>query len=122
MTELPAHITLTPDPDGFQKAPTDLSHLPTDLQTLDLSAVDSKPALMKALARSLRLPAHFGHNWDALYDALSDPDERTSAAIYLMHWGEFQTRQPELAGPLRGVLLDAQEALRGAGVPLWLLE
>ena len=112
---------LSPDPDGFQTAPADLTDLPTDLQTLDLSGIDSKAELMSRLAQTFKLPGYFGHNWDALYDSLSDPDARSSAALYLADWGEFQARRPELAGPLRGVLLDAQEALRDAGVPLWLL-
>ncbi|GGQ94936.1 barstar family protein [Deinococcus ruber] len=112
---------LSPAPTGFQTAPTDLNALPADLQTLDLNSIDSKAELMHALAYTLHLPPHFGHNWDALYDLLSDPDARTSAALHLTHWGEFQARRPDLAGPLRSVLLDAQEALHAAGISLWLL-
>jgi RNAse (barnase) inhibitor barstar len=40
--------------------------------TLDLAKVRSKKALMEAIASALKLPKHFGHNWDALADCLMD--------------------------------------------------
>jgi RNAse (barnase) inhibitor barstar len=42
--------------------------------TLNLSGVRSKKALMEAIATGLKLPKHFGHNWDALADCLMDSD------------------------------------------------
>jgi RNAse (barnase) inhibitor barstar len=42
--------------------------------TLNLSGVRSKKALMEAIATGLKLPKHFGHNWDALADCLMDAD------------------------------------------------
>jgi RNAse (barnase) inhibitor barstar len=42
--------------------------------TLNLSGVRSKKALMEAIATGLKLPKHFGHNWDALADCLMDED------------------------------------------------
>jgi RNAse (barnase) inhibitor barstar len=39
---------------------------------LDLTGVRSKKALMEAIAAGLKLPKHFGHNWDALADCLMD--------------------------------------------------
>ena len=117
--------TLTPDPEGFQPLPADLNGAVAaahaELLTLDLGGLDSKAALMRRLKTQLKLPSYFGHNWDALYDALSDPDTRFSSALQLTGWDDFQREQPGLAEPLRGVLLDAQEALHGSGVSLWLL-
>ena len=40
--------------------------------TLDLKGVRSKKKLFEALSTSLKLPEHFGHNWDALADCLMD--------------------------------------------------
>ena len=40
--------------------------------TLDLKGIRSKKGLLEALATSLKLPKHFGHNWDALADCLMD--------------------------------------------------
>lgn len=39
---------------------------------VDLKGVRSKKVLLERLATSLKLPKHFGHNWDALADCLMD--------------------------------------------------
>ncbi len=44
------------------------------LLTLDLIGRRSKKSLMEAIAEGLKLPKHFGHNWDALADCLMDED------------------------------------------------
>lgn len=38
----------------------------------DLTGVASKQALLAALAKGLKLPTHFGNNWDALADSMED--------------------------------------------------
>jgi RNAse (barnase) inhibitor barstar len=112
-------------PDGFQLAPADAQMaaigVGASLRELDLNAVNGKAALMRQLARDLTLPTHFGRNWDALYDLLADPDTMTASVVCLKGWTEFQARQPDLAAPLERVLLDAQAALAGADIPLWVL-
>ncbi|MEO7254389.1 MAG: barstar family protein [Casimicrobium sp.] len=40
--------------------------------TVDLKGVRSKKGLLEAIATNLKLPKHFGHNWDALADCLMD--------------------------------------------------
>ena len=40
--------------------------------TLDLKGVRSKKGLLETLAAGLKLPKHFGNNWDALADCLMD--------------------------------------------------
>ena len=112
-------------PDGFQQAPADPQLLAAGagaaLRQLDLTGVDGKADLMRQLARDLTLPAHFGHNWDALYDVLSDPGAMRATVLCLRGWATFQARHAELADTLKGVLIDAQDALAGAGIPLWVL-
>lgn len=39
---------------------------------VDLRDCRGKPCFLARLADALHLPAHFGHNWDALADALGD--------------------------------------------------
>jgi RNAse (barnase) inhibitor barstar len=39
---------------------------------VDLGSIASKTALMETLGSALKLPAHFGRNWDALADVLQD--------------------------------------------------
>jgi RNAse (barnase) inhibitor barstar len=41
-------------------------------RTLDLSTVRHKSGLLHALSQALDFPGSFGHNWDALADALQD--------------------------------------------------
>ncbi len=112
-------------PDGLQTAPADpqltAAGIGASLRELDLSTVDGKAELMHQLARDLTLPAHFGRNWDALYDVLSDPEDMKATVVCLKGWTDFQARHSELAATLESVLLDAQTALAGADIPLWVL-
>lgn len=39
---------------------------------VELKGARSKKALLEALATGLKLPKHFGNNWDALADCLMD--------------------------------------------------
>lgn len=41
---------------------------------IDFAGVDSKAGCLLQLAGVLALPAWFGHNWDALSDALTEPE------------------------------------------------
>ncbi|WP_424952282.1 barstar family protein [Deinococcus sp.] len=111
-------------PDGFQQAPADpqmAAGLGATLRQLDLTTVDGKAELMHRLARDLTLPAHFGRNWDALYDILADPEGMKATVICLKGWNDFQEKHPDLAATLKNVLLDAQTALKGADIPFWIL-
>jgi RNAse (barnase) inhibitor barstar len=53
------------------------------LCTIDFSAIKSKNALLEAFYRGLKLPEHFGHNWDALADCLMD-EEWAAASGYVI--------------------------------------
>src|ERR1700741_1963948 len=39
---------------------------------LDLSRIRGKAGLLSLLAKTLKFPKHFGENWDALHDFLTD--------------------------------------------------
>ena len=58
----------------------------------DLSGVGSKQALLAALAKGLKLPTHFGNNWDALADSVEDGDwlGKNGVAIVLMHTAAYR--------------------------------
>lgn len=43
-----------------------------DVFRVDLSAAGDKQAMLSAIARAMRFPDGFGHNWDALFDRLAD--------------------------------------------------
>jgi RNAse (barnase) inhibitor barstar len=51
---------------------------------VELKGVRSKKALLEALATGLKLPKHFGHNWDALADCLADNAWAKAASITVL--------------------------------------
>jgi RNAse (barnase) inhibitor barstar len=68
-----------PHHSGVYAAPRDTSTLRARAagerdvwRTLDLSVIRDKSGLLHALCRTLDFPGSFGHNWDALADALQD--------------------------------------------------
>ncbi len=68
--------------------------------------LDGKPALLRALADALGFPPYFGHNWDALHDALTDPSwlPPSGFVLRLRGWGRFAAAHPADAATLRQVV------------------
>ena len=66
------------------------------------------------LRRRARLPPYFGHNWDALHDALTDPSwlPPSGFVLRLRGWDRFAAARPDDAATLREVV---EGAGRGAG-------
>lgn len=64
---------------------------------VDLKGVRSKKALLEALASGLKLPKHFGHNWDALADCLMDSTwaKHESVTLLLSDVGNAEKRYGE---------------------------
>lgn len=69
----------SPHKSGVYAAPRDITALRAAFdgerdvwRTLDLSCVRDKTGLLHELSRALDFPGDFGHNWDALADALQD--------------------------------------------------
>jgi Barstar (barnase inhibitor) len=118
-------------PNGIQSTFSGLreraEHAGVALHEIDLVGLHSKHGLMDVFAASLDLGEYFGHNWDALYDVLADPQFFDNAAgparraLLLIGLADFEERCPELSEQLRSVLLDAQAALAQAHQSLWLL-
>ncbi len=106
-------------PQGFESTAEALPDS-TQRYVLSLQGVSSKAELMTALAQALSLPTHFGRNWDALYDLLTDLD--SDSAVILQNQPAFAQAHSSLWEPLEGVLLDAQQFLANQGVALWLLK
>ena len=51
---------------------------------VELKGVRSKKALLEALAAGLKLPKHFGQNWDALSDCLMDSQWAKPASMTVL--------------------------------------
>ena len=113
-------------PHGIQLAPHEPRILAVGHQVavreVDLEGVGDKEGLMLAFLRGLGLTDHFGRNWDALYDVLTDPDARpVRFALVLRDYGHFQARHKQLGPQLQQVLLGAQAEAAARGRSLWLL-
>jgi RNAse (barnase) inhibitor barstar len=88
---------------------------------VDLHAVGSKTELMHALAKGLKLPEHFGSNWDALADCLEDDDwlGAHGAAIVLRHTAPLREAHPADWNTLAEILGEAAEYWQERHKPFW---
>lgn len=78
------------------------------LRRLDLGGCVGRGALLRQAARALRLPAWFGDNWDALFDALTDLEPGPAGQVLLVTGLERAARQdPAVCRRLLEVLDDA---------------
>jgi RNAse (barnase) inhibitor barstar len=89
--------------------------------TVDLGGADSKAALLDALAKGLALPAHFGHNYDALADCLEDDDVmgKRGAVVQIVHAAAFRKGHPSEWRTLAEILDEAVEFWRERRHPFW---
>jgi hypothetical protein len=88
---------------------------------VDLRGCHDKAGLLAQLAQSLSLPAHFGHNWDALADALGELRGGDVSGVVLLLEHSATLRRAATAD-----FRQAMEVLQGAcrewaarGVPFW---
>jgi hypothetical protein len=70
-----------------------------------------KAGLLAELARALHFPRHFGHNWDALTDVLSELAARGEAAITM---GDAEQLLADEPTELRTFLAVVSDAATGA--------
>jgi len=85
-----------------------------------IARASDKRRLLAALANTLALPAHFGHNWDALHDCLTDSEVvKGPTVIVLERCLAFATAHPAEFEVMKEVLAGAAEYWRAAGRPFW---
>ena len=79
--------------------------------SLDLHGIDNKTALLETLGKSLKLPEHFGNNWDALADCLEDSDwlGAHGIAIVLRHAAAYRKAHAADWETLSDILSEAAE-------------
>ncbi len=101
------------------KAAASAAHL--KVHAIDLHAVDSKSALLAALAKDLRLPAHFGSNFDALADSLEDDDwlGKRGVVMVLRHAAPYRKAHPADWETLSDILGEAAEYWQERHKPFW---
>jgi ribonuclease inhibitor len=70
---------------------------------IDCTNIGSKEQLHRVLAQTLRFPAHYGMNLDALHDCLGEISEKTH--LILRNWDHVAP----FSGGFRLVLNDAED-------------
>jgi RNAse (barnase) inhibitor barstar len=87
----------------------------------DLHGVTNKIELMKALDRGLKLPSHFGANWDALADTLEDEDwfGHEGVVVLLQHAGPYRKAHAQDWSTLEDILAEAADYWRELRKPFW---
>lgn len=90
---------------------------------LDLSGVSGKSELLRQLAASFEFPDTFGHNWDALYDSLTDLSWNPAPGYVLLLEGYDTLRgnAREDFDTALGILGEAAEHWRADDTPFWTL-
>jgi RNAse (barnase) inhibitor barstar len=90
-----------------------------DCVRVDLAGCPDKNELLERLAAALRFPGWFGHNWDALFDCLTDLGWRKAPGyvLILLHAAELRDGAPEVFDTALAILADAGAAWQSRGVP-----
>ena len=80
-----------------------------------LPAARDKNGFLKAMAKALRFPDYFGHNWDAFYDCLLDlkHDEGAGTLLLLRDASGFARAEPEEFAAAVDTLADAVDYWKG---------
>jgi RNAse (barnase) inhibitor barstar len=90
---------------------------------LDLGGARGKSGFLSLLAKSLKFPKHFGSNWDALHDFLTDLGWLNAKGwlVIITNGKSFAQRNNEHLGTAIEVLRAAAEYWRSQGKPFWVL-
>lgn len=67
-----------------EKALDAAAHAGLRVEKIGLQGARDKNAFLKTVAKSLRFPDYFGHNWDAFYDCLIDLEHEKGEGILVL--------------------------------------
>jgi RNAse (barnase) inhibitor barstar len=90
-------------------------------RAVDLHGVGGKNELLEALAKGLKLPEHFGNNWDALADVLEDSGwlGNHGMVIVVRHAAAYRKSYPADWEALEEILSEAAEYWQERHKPFW---
>ena len=102
---------------------TAASHAKLRYLNVDLGHAEDKATLFHELAKGLKLPEHFGNNFDALADSLEDRDwiGKSGCLIRLGHATHYRKTHPNDWGTLEEILSEACTFWRERNLPFWVL-
>jgi RNAse (barnase) inhibitor barstar len=87
---------------------------------VDLHGVGGKAPLLNALEKELKLPEHFGANWDALADCLEDDDWLGHGIVILFkHAAAYKKAYHVDWETLTDILSEASEYWQERHKPFW---
>src|SRR5262249_46273219 len=86
---------------------------------VDIGATDGKKDFLARLAHVLNFPEHFGHNWDALNDCLTDLDTGKGGYVLILENAGSSALQRHDWDIARRVLGEVAEYWRNEGRPFW---
>jgi RNAse (barnase) inhibitor barstar len=97
------------------------AHAHLKFAVADLGRAKDRATLFAELDRALKLPDHFGHNFDALADVLEDSDwlGKTGRAIVLAHAAVYRRDHPNDWATLEDLLAEAAEFWKERHVAFW---
>jgi RNAse (barnase) inhibitor barstar len=97
------------------------SHAHLRFAAVDLAKARDRATLFAELDRALKLPEHFGHNWDALADVLEDRDwlGRHGIVIALTHAAAYRKEHPTEWTTLEDILREASEFWKERHAAFW---
>ena len=90
--------------------------------TIDGRRTPSKAALLAEIARVLRFPDWFGHNWDALADCLEDDEWMDKNGVVILWQGaeQFRKAHHEEFETALDIFSEAAEYWQEHKKPFWL--
>lgn len=100
---------------------TAAAHAQLKFAAVTLGHAKDRTDLFAELDRSLRLPDHFGRNWDALADVLEDRDwlGKTGRVIALTGSAGYRREHPTDWATLEDILVEASEFWKERHVAFW---
>jgi RNAse (barnase) inhibitor barstar len=100
---------------------TAAAHAHLKFATADLGKARDRATLFAELDRALKLPEHFGHNFDALADVLEDGDwlGKSGRVIALTHAAGYRREHPNDWATLEELLSEAAEFWKERHVGFW---
>ena len=98
------------------------AHAHLKLATVDLAHAKDRTALFAELDRALKLPEHFGHNWDALADVLEDRDwlGKSGRVIVLHGSAAYRREHPTDWTTLEDLFAEASEFWKERHLAFWI--
>jgi RNAse (barnase) inhibitor barstar len=100
---------------------TAAAHAHLKFAAADLGKARDRATLFAELDRALKLPEHFGHNFDALADVLEDGDwlGKSGRVIALTHAAGYRREHPNDWATLEELLSEAAEFWKERHVGFW---